>query len=209
MKRLVVGTRNAKKLCEIVDLLGDLEIELTDLTSWPDAPTIEETAGSFIGNATLKAVTLANFLHEWVLGEDSGLCVPALGGEPGVDSALYAGVHGDDAANNAKLLERMRHLSGEDRNAYYVSTAVLADPLGRVVAQVEGHCDGCIIDQPRGQSGFGYDPLFLIPDLGRTFGELPAEVKRARSHRAKALNQLRELLIGLKSKASVNTSGIG
>ena len=195
MQRLVLGSRNAKKLREMVDLLGDLGLELTDLSPWPDAPPVEETAGTFVGNATLKAATLAPILGEWVLGEDSGLCVPALGGDPGVDSALYAGTHGDDAANNAKLLREMAHLRGDERNAYYISTAVLADPTGRVVAQVEGKCHGRIVEELRGIGGFGYDPLFLVPEYGKTFGELPPEVKKSMSHRAHALRQLRDVLI--------------
>ena len=194
MKRLVLGSRNKKKLGEMIDLLGDLGIELNDLTPYPQAPPVEETANSFIGNATLKAATLAPILGEWVLGEDSGLVVPALGGAPGVDSALYAGTHGDDAANNAKLLAELALFTGTDRDAYYISTAVLADPTGKVVATVEGRCHGTIVSELRGAGGFGYDPLFLVPEYGKTFGELPAAIKKAMSHRAQALNQLRETL---------------
>lgn len=194
MKKLVLGSRNKKKLREMVDLLGDLGIELTDLSPWPNAPEVEETAGTFVGNATLKATKLAPVLGEWVLGEDSGLCVPALGGAPGVDSALYAGTHGDDAGNNAKLLREMKDLTGDERNAYYISTAVLADPTGKVIAQVEGRCHGRIVTEHRGIGGFGYDPLFLVPEYNQTFGELPPEVKKAMSHRANALRQLRDVL---------------
>lgn len=195
MPRLVLGSRNKKKLNEMLDLLGDLGLDLTDLTPYPDAPPVEETAGSFVGNATLKATQLAPVLGEWVIGEDSGLCVPALGGDPGVDSALYAGTHGDDAANNAKLLREMANLTGGQRAAYYVSTAVLADPTGKVVAAVEGRCHGVIVEELRGAGGFGYDPLFLVPEHGKTFGELPPEVKRAMSHRANAFNQLRPEIV--------------
>jgi len=197
MHRLVLGSRNKKKLGEMIDLLGDLGLELTDLSPWPEAPPVEETAGSFIGNATLKATTLAPVLREWVLGEDSGLCVPALGGEPGVDSALYAGTHGDDAANNDKLLLKMKDLHGDSRNAYYISTAVLSDPTGKVIVHVEGRCHGRIVQERRGSGGFGYDPLFLVPEFGKTFGELPADVKKSMSHRAQALGQLREVLKSL------------
>jgi XTP/dITP diphosphohydrolase len=193
--RIVLGSRNKKKLREMLELLGDLGLDLSDLSPYPDAPPVEETAGSFIGNATLKATQLAPVLGTWVIGEDSGLVVPALGGEPGVDSALYAGVHGDDAANNAKLLARMATLTGSQRAAYYISTAVLADPAGRVVAEVEGRCHGVIVDEPRGTGGFGYDPLFLVPEYGKTFGELPSEVKQKMSHRAEAFRQLRPIIV--------------
>ena len=192
--RLVLGSRNKKKLREMIDLLGDLGLELTDLSPWPDAPDVDESATTFEGNATLKAVTLAPWLKEWTIGEDSGLVVPVLGGEPGVYSARYAGRHGDDAANNAKLLAELAPFSGDDRAAYYVSTAVLADPGGRVVASVEGRCHGFIAAEPRGTGGFGYGPLFLVPEYGQTFGELPPEVKQRMSHRANALRQLRPVI---------------
>ena len=194
MPRLVLGSRNKKKLKEMGELLGDTRLELTDLTPYPGAPDVEETADTFLGNATLKATQLASALQEWVIGEDSGLVVPALGGAPGVYSARYAGKQGDDAANNARLLREMAALRGEDRAAYYVSTAVLADPAGKVVAAVEGRCHGAIAEELRGSGGFGYDPLFLVPEFGKTFGELPPEVKQSMSHRARALAQLRPII---------------
>lgn len=194
MTRLVLGSRNKKKLKEMLALLGDLPLELVDLSPYPDAPEVEETAGTFVGNATLKATQLATALGVWVIGEDSGLCVPALGGDPGVDSAIYAGTHGADEANNDKLLREMTSLTGDQRAAYYISTAVLADPTGRAVGSVEGRCHGVIVDARRGSGGFGYDPLFLIPEYGKTFGELPPEVKQQMSHRAKAFEQLRPLI---------------
>lgn len=203
MIRLVIGSRNKKKLKEMLGLLGDLPLELTDLTPYPDAPEVEETADTFVGNAALKATQLAPLLGTWVVGEDSGLCVPALGGAPGVYSARYSGVHGDDEANNDKLLREMSHLTGDQRAAYYVSTAVLADPTGKVVAEVEGRCHGVIVAERRGSGGFGYDPLFLVPEYGKTFGELPPEVKAQMSHRARAFEQLRPVVVSavLKGQA--------
>lgn len=195
MTRLVLGSRNKKKLGEMIDLLGDWPLELTDLSPYPTAPEVAETADSFLGNATLKAVQLATALNAWVIGEDSGLVVPALGGAPGVYSARYAGTQGDDSANNSKLLRDMRALTGEARAAYYVSTAVLADPKGRVVGSAEGRCHGVIVTEPRGTGGFGYDPLFLVPEFGQTFGELPAEVKQSMSHRARAFAELRGVIV--------------
>src|SRR5579872_4731926 len=194
MTRLVLGSRNKKKLKEMMDLLGNLGLELSDLSPYPNAPEVEETATTFIGNATLKATKLAPVLGTWVIGEDSGPVVPALGGEPGVYSARYAGKQGDDAANNTKLLAAMTHLTGNDRAAYYVSTAVLADPAGTVLATVEGRCHGVIVNEHRGTGGFGYDPLFLVPEYGKTFGELPSEVKQKMSHRANAFRQLRDAI---------------
>jgi XTP/dITP diphosphohydrolase len=191
---LVVGSCNRKKREEIVEILGDLGLELRDLTSWPDAPEVEEDGATFADNARKKAVELARHLGQWVLGEDSGLVVPSLNGRPGVYSARYAGKHGDDAANNARLLAELAPLPDDRRAAYYVCTAALSDPRGKVRAIVEGRCHGVIVREARGTGGFGYDPLFLIPEYHRTFGELSSRVKHALSHRARALAQLRPAL---------------
>jgi XTP/dITP diphosphohydrolase len=191
---LVVGTRNVKKREEIMEILGDLDVELRDLTAWPDAPEVVENADTFEGNARKKAVELGRYLKQWVLGEDSGLVVPALNGRPGIYSARYAGKQGDDLANNARLLAELAPLPDDRRAAYYVCTAALADPEGNVRAVVEGRCHGVIIREPRGSGGFGYDPLFLIPEYYQTFGELSARVKHALSHRGRALAQLRPVL---------------
>jgi XTP/dITP diphosphohydrolase len=194
MPLLVVGTRNAKKLQEIREILGDLGLELRDLTAYPGAPEVVEDGTTFEENARKKAVELARAVGQWVLGEDSGLVVPALNGRPGVYSARYAGKQGDDAANNARLLAELAPLPDDRRAAYYVCTAALADPHGEVKAVVEGRCHGVILRDFRGSGGFGYDPLFLIPEYHRTFGELSARAKHALSHRARALEQLRPVL---------------
>lgn len=194
---LVIGSRNRKKREEIIEILGDLGLDLHDLTSWPDAPEVVEDGSTFADNARKKAVELARHLGQWVLGEDSGLVVPALNGRPGVYSARYAGKQGDDAANNARLLAELAPLPDDRRAAYYVCTAALADPSGEVRTVVEGRCHGVIIREPRGSGGFGYDPLFLIPEYHRTFGELSPRVKHALSHRARALAQLRPVLHNL------------
>ena len=194
MPRLVLGSRNKKKLGELVDLLGDLGIELTDLSPYPNAPEVDETGTTFEENARLKAAQLAPVLNEWVLGEDSGLCVPALGGAPGVYSARYAGKHGDDAANNAKLLAELSGKAGDARAAYFVSSAALANPAGEVVAVVEGRCWGVIDTAVKGQGGFGYDPLFVVPEYHASFGELSPRVKHALSHRGRGIAKLRPVL---------------
>jgi len=188
MAVLVVGTRNPKKRSELLEILGDLPIELRDLTSYPAAPEVEEDGDSFEANARKKAVQLALALGEWVLG------VPALKGRPGVYSARYAGKQGDDEANNDKLLAELAPLPDDRRAAYYVCTAVLADPQGKVRACVEGRCNGVLVRERRGKGGFGYDPLFLVPEYHKTFGELSARVKHALSHRGRAMAQLRPLL---------------
>ena len=139
---LVLGTRNAKKRQEIVEILGDLPLELRDLSSYPQAPEVDETGATFEANARKKAVELAKALQEWVLGEDSGLVVPALNDRPGVYSARYAGKQGDDAANNARLLAELASFPDDFRNAYYVCTAALADPAGEVRGVVSGNRAG-------------------------------------------------------------------
>ena len=194
MPRLVIGSRNKKKLLELQDLLGDLELELVDLSGWPDVPDVEETGETFAENARLKATAYAKAIGEWVLAEDSGLVVPALKGRPGVYSARYAGTHGDDTANNRKLLAELAPLPDDRRVAYYVCVAALASADGEIRAVAEGRCHGVIVKEPRGTGGFGYDPLFEIPEYHQTFGELSLRVKQALSHRARAVIQLRSEL---------------
>jgi XTP/dITP diphosphohydrolase len=191
MPRLVVGTHNKKKKLELLDLLKDLEIEVVDLSGFPSAPEVEETGTTFAENAKLKAVQTAVALQEWVLAEDSGLCVPALKGAPGVYSARYARTHGDDQANNQKLLSELAEIPDEKREAFYVCYAVLANPKGDVIAEAEGRCHGRILKELQGAGGFGYDPLFFVPEFHQTFGELSLRVKQALSHRARAVTQLR------------------
>jgi XTP/dITP diphosphohydrolase len=190
----MLATRNRKKRQEIVEILGDLGLDFGDLADRPDVAEVEETGTTFEANARLKATAVARATGEWALGEDSGLVVPALNGRPGVYSARYAGKQGDDAANNARLLAELAPLPDDRRGAYYVCTTVLADPTGEVRAVAEGRCHGVIVDEHRGTGGFGYDPLFLVPEFHKTFGELTARVKHALSHRCRALERLRPAL---------------
>jgi XTP/dITP diphosphohydrolase len=197
---LVLGTRNAKKRREIVEILDELAIRIVDLSRWPQVPEVIENGETFEANARKKASELALALHHWVLGEDSGLVVQVLKGRPGVYSARYAGKHGDDAANNARLLAELGPYSGADRSAYYVCAVALSNPEGQVRAVAEGRCHGLITTEPRGTGGFGYDPLFLLREYHRTFGELSPRVKHAISHRSRALEHAcpalqRELLL--------------
>jgi len=191
---LVVATRNLKKKREILEILGDLPIELHDLSEYSQAPEVVEDGTTFAVNAQKKAAQTAKAVGQWVLGEDSGLVVPALGGRPGVLSARFAGKQGDDAANNVRLLAELAPLPDDRREAYYVCTAALSDPSGEIRAIVEGRCHGVILREYRGTGGFGYDPLFLIPEWHQTFGELSPRVKHALSHRARALEQMRPWL---------------
>ena len=173
-QRLLLGTRNPKKREEIVDILRDLSLAFGDLSDRPDVRDVEETGTTFEANARLKAVAYATATGEWTLAEDSGLVVPGLNGRPGVYSARYAGKQGDDAANNTRLMAELAPLPADRRAAYYVCVAALASPTGNVTAIAEGRCHGVIVAEPRGTGGFGYDPLFLVPEFHQTFGELSA-----------------------------------
>jgi XTP/dITP diphosphohydrolase len=195
MHPLILGTRNKKKIKEITPLLADLHIQLIDVGQLPGVPEIAEEGKTFLANASAKAQGVALAAKQWTLAEDSGLVVPALGNEPGVDSAIYAGTHGDDAANNMKLLGKIAAIPEEQRGAYYVCVAVLCNPQGEIVAVTEGRCHGRIINSAHGLGGFGYDPLFLVPEYHKTFGELAPVVKAALSHRSKAITNLRPALV--------------
>jgi XTP/dITP diphosphohydrolase len=191
---LILGTRNRKKRQEIVQILESPGVTFGDLNDWPNAPDVEEDGSTFEENACKKARALAQALGHWALGEDSGLVVPSLGGQPGIYSARYAGQQGDDEANNNKLLRELERFAVENRGAYYVCTAALSDSQGKIHAVAEGRCHGVILRERHGAGGFGYDPLFLIPEYHKTFGELSPSVKTAVSHRARALERLRPAL---------------
>lgn len=197
MTLLMLATRNLKKRREIVELLAGLGFSFGDLSDRPDIPDVEETGDTFEENAKLKAESVAKAAGAWALGEDSGLVVPALKGRPGVYSARYAGRQGDDEANNDKLLAELDRFSDDQRGAHYITVAVLADPQGVVRAVTEGRCGGVILRERRGVGGFGYDPLFMVPEFHRTFGELSPRVKHALSHRARALERLRSALMAV------------
>ena len=193
---LVLGTTNAGKVRELVALLAPFGIGCESLAGLPAAVDVEETGTTFADNAALKATAQARALGRWVLAEDSGLVVPTLGGSPGVLSARFSGtIPGEsrqltDARNSALLLERLAGRRGAERAAHYACHAALADPAGWVVAVAAGTCSGRIGEQPAGAGGFGYDPLFVVPEYHRTFGELAPAVKALISHRGRALRAL-------------------
>lgn len=187
---LVLGTRNRKKLLELTDLLAPVGLALKTLDDFPAATDVEETGESFTDNARLKAVQHARHLGQWVLGEDSGLCVDVLGGAPGVHSARYSGPGATDATNNQRLLHELAGVPLERRTAHYVCHMTLASPEGEVCAESEDRCRGRILLAPHGSGGFGYDPLFEVVEYHCTFGQLSPVVKSCLSHRARAARQL-------------------
>jgi XTP/dITP diphosphohydrolase len=196
-RTLVLGTRNRKKLGELVELLGPLGIELKTLADFPGAIEVAETGDSFAANAALKATVQAKHLGQWVLGEDSGLAVDALGGAPGIYSARFSGPDATDEKNNRLLLDKLKDLPLEKRTAHYVCSAALSDPAGNVRATSEGICRGRMLFEPAGSGGFGYDPLFEVVECHRTFGELAPAVKAVLSHRARAMRALAEQIVRL------------
>ena len=194
---LVLGTHNKKKGVELAELLAPFGFALRTLTDLPNAIAVEETGSTFAENAALKATLQARHLGCWVLGEDSGLAVDALDGGPGVYSARFSGANATDETNNAKLLQLLDNLPLDQRTAHYVCHAVLSDPLGNVRAESEDYCRGRILFERVGCGGFGYDPLFEIPEYHRTFGELGSTVKAVVSHRSRALRAIIPRIIAL------------
>jgi XTP/dITP diphosphohydrolase len=192
---LVLGSRNRKKSREVAEILAPHGIQLTGIADFPGAAEVVEDGATFADNAAKKAAAPALALGRWVIGEDSGLAVDALGGRPGVLSARFSGPGATDESNNRKLMEELAGVPLERRTAAYVCTVALADPTGTIRLAAEGRCRGLIISEPHGENGFGYDPYFLVREYHRTFGELSSRVKHQISHRARALrNFIPELL---------------
>jgi len=195
MIEVVIATKNDKKLRELRRYLKSVKARIVSLKDMPHVPGIREDKSTFKGNAIKKAVTISKFTKGVVLADDSGLCVDALGGEPGVKSARFAGYQKKDHDNNAKLLKMMERVPAGKRTAHFVCAIAVADN-GKIVKVIEEYCSGRIADSVRGRHGFGYDPLFLIPKYKKTFGELGLKVKDKMSHRSKALKKARQFLRG-------------
>ena len=195
--QIVIATANPGKAREFREMLGGGHIEWSDLSSYPEVPGVEETGHTFRANACIKAAHYARAMKSWALADDSGLVVDALGGKPGVHSARWAEMNGTgkgDADNNATLLRQIEHVPDEQRAARFMCVLALADPQGRVVLTAQDAVEGVMLRAPRGSNGFGYDPLFLIPSLGKTTAELSPDEKHATSHRGKALRRMKALM---------------
>ena len=191
MNKLIIATQNAHKAAEIAAILP-ADCSILTLADFPDLLAPEETGRTFAENAAQKALALSQHVDDWVLADDSGLCVDALGGSPGILSARYAGQHGDDVANNRKLLAELSVLPALAPFAARFVCAMCLAKGGSVQAEFLGVLEGHITLHPRGAHGFGYDPLFIPNGHTSTLAELPAESKNAISHRAKALAQLND-----------------
>ncbi|MBI5362324.1 MAG: non-canonical purine NTP pyrophosphatase [Planctomycetes bacterium] len=204
--RLLLASNNQKKLAELQHLFAELPIALVLPTEIGGVPAVIEDAPTFAGNAEKKAVSAARARECWTLADDSGLSVDALAGAPGVHSARFAGVHGDDDANNRLLLEKLANLPSFLRGAHFTCALALARPDGTLAATIEARAHGRIIHQPRGTHDFGYDPLFEFTEpgftaTGRSFAELGPDYQSEVSHRGRALRELLRRLPRVLSEA--------
>ena len=193
---ILVGTTNAGKLREVTTVLSNLPLQIISLASFTTWPKVVEDGKSFAENALKKARTLSDFSGYVTLADDSGLEVSVLGGAPGIFSARYCGEEGNDDKNNKLLLRELSGVPQDKREARFVCVIALCVPraLGGKDWLFRGECDGRIAFTPKGEGGFGYDPLFIYPPMGLTFAELDPEAKNQMSHRGKALRKLREEL---------------
>jgi XTP/dITP diphosphohydrolase len=200
---LILGTANRKKGLELADLLRPVGVELQTLADFADGFQVAEDGDTFAANARLKAAGYARHLARWVLADDSGLLVDALDDEPGVLSARYSGPNATDDSNNRLLLERLGDRPLEQRTARFVCHIAVADPAGAIQAESEAACRGRILFAPRGQSGFGYDPLFEIVEYHRSFAEFGLLVKSHLSHRARAARRIIPHLLQLADSGKI------
>lgn len=190
---IVLATRNRDKIREIKKILNDINSKFLSLEDFPECPEVVEDEDTLEANARKKALVVSQCTKKLSLAEDTGLEVEALGGAPGIRSARFAGDNVSYEDNNRKLLKLMEKLPLEERRARFRCVAALASPDGKVVT-CEGICDGIIAFEIKGKSGFGYDPLFLLPQYGKTFAELGEEIKNRISHRARALAKIKKII---------------
>ncbi len=193
MKKLVLATGNQNKVAELKELLKDLNLQIATIDNYPGLVMPEEDRSDLAGNAAKKAEAVSAFTGEVALADDSGLEVEALRGRPGIHSARYAGEDGNYEANNRKLLSELKGLPKERRGARFACAIAIAVPEDKTYI-VEEYCPGRIAETPRGEGGFGYDPLFIYEPAGVSFAEMPAEEKNKVSHRGRALRSACDLL---------------
>jgi len=191
--KIVFASGNEGKVKEIREMLQGMGIELFSLKDYIDAPKIVEDKGTFLENALKKAKIISEYVGEMVLADDSGLSVEVLGGEPGIYSARYAGENATDDENIDLLLSKLKDIAPENRTAFFSCALVLYKTDGSYNSY-ESKWSGIIIDERRGDNGFGYDPVFFIPELGKTAAELPPEIKNRISHRGQAFTKLKNAL---------------
>ncbi|MFA7468042.1 MAG: XTP/dITP diphosphatase [Desulfotomaculaceae bacterium] len=191
--KLVLATRNAGKVKELQELLTGAGVEVVSMADFPDVPEVVEDGDTFQANAIKKARQVAEAVGEVTLSDDSGLEVDYLDGAPGVISARFAGAQHDDEANNRKLLELLAGVPWDKRTGRFRCVVAIAVP-GAKTETMSGTCEGIITTEPKGDQGFGYDPLFFVPEYEKTFAELDANEKNLISHRGKALTKALDVL---------------
>jgi XTP/dITP diphosphohydrolase len=196
MRRLLIATRNPGKMREIARILAGLPLKLVSLDDLGIEAEAEEPAATFRGNAVAKSLFYSRLAGTLTAAEDSGLRVDALGGRPGVLSARYGGPGLDDAGRLALVLRELREVEESRRGAHFVCWIALSE-RGRLLRTFRGTVEGRILPRPRGANGFGYDPIFFVPALGRTTAQLPPEEKNRISHRGRAFRRLKDYLAGL------------
>ncbi|MCF6157380.1 MAG: XTP/dITP diphosphatase [wastewater metagenome] len=194
-KTILIATQNEHKKREILDILKNIPgVLFKNVEDFPFLPFVEENGSTFEENAIKKATTLAKVCNTWVLADDSGLEIDALNGRPGIFSSRYAGPNATDEENIGKVLSELKGVPKEKRTARFVCSIALASPY-ELLLVVEGYCEGYIAEEPRGNKGFGYDPIFYVLQYHQTFGELHSSIKNTISHRAEALKKLKERII--------------
>jgi len=193
---LVIATKNRKKEKELAKLLSGLDVKVLSLKDFPDMLEVEEDGKSFRTNAIKKAVATAKYTGKVCIADDSGLEVKILGNRPGIYSSRFAGEGKNDEKNMEKLLRELRGIPLSKRNARFRCAVAIARPNDKVEV-VEGKCDGIIALKKSGNSGFGYDPVFIVPEHNKTFAELGPEIKNKISHRARALEKAKKIICGI------------
>lgn len=201
MRKIVLASRNRKKAGELQEILAGLPYRVVSLEEYPDCPEIVEDGDTFEANSEKKAREVSEFTGEWTVADDSGLVVDALEGEPGVYSARYGG-RSTDTERNHLLLEKLKDVSREFRTARFVCCATLFGE-GRTLCQATGTCEGRILSSPRGDNGFGYDPVFWPAGRDRSMAELTSQEKHRISHRGKALGRIRDFLLQIREDKGI------
>lgn len=199
MKTLLLATRNEGKKMELQEMLNDIGISVINLHDIPPLPEVVEDGKTFKENAEKKAYETAKATGYWCLADDSGLVVDALNGQPGIYSARFAGPEASDENNNHKLLDLMKGIDESKRTARFVCCMALSTPEGETLA-VEDYCEGIILRQPVGEQGFGYDPLFMPQGYNQSMAQLSHQEKNLISHRGKALNRMKPIIISKMSE---------
>jgi XTP/dITP diphosphohydrolase len=200
MKEVIIATKNPGKAREFEHIFSSREITVLTLLDFPEIPEVDETGTTFEENAALKAEAVSKALGKMVIGDDSGLIVDALEGRPGIYSARYAGEPKNDERNTDKVLSELEGTPEEKRSARFYCALAVAVP-GQETIKVSGTCEGCILEERRGSNGFGYDPVFYVPEKGLAMAELSSDEKNQISHRANALKKLDVVLDSILERA--------